>query len=310
MKKAARSFICKHRLHKFAKDALTYVRLYGRPDLFITFTCNPTWPEITRELLPNQKTIDRHDITARVFRQKILKMIDCLTKFKIFGDSLCFIYTIEWQKRGLPHAHILFWLKERIRPEQIDDIISAELPDPNVDPALFNIVKSSMIHGPCGRHNPDSVCMGEDGRCAKRFPKPFINETQTGEDGYPSYRRRSPSDGGHSYTANLGHNIGQFTIDNRWVVPYCPTLSRMFNAHINVEYCHSVKSIKYICKYINKGSDMAMIQIEQQQPVNEIEQYQLGRYVNTDEAFWRIFGFPIHDRFPAVCHLAVHLENG
>jgi hypothetical protein len=41
-------------------------------------------------------------------------------------------------------------------------------------------------------------------------------------------------------------------LDNRWVVPYNPVLSRTFNAHINIEYCNSVKSIKYICKYVNR----------------------------------------------------------
>jgi hypothetical protein len=43
-----------------------------------------------------------------------------------------------------------------------------------------------------------------------------------------------------------------------WIVPYNPVLSKMFQAHINVEWCHSMKSIKYICKYINKGSDQAV----------------------------------------------------
>ncbi|XP_054259370.1 uncharacterized protein LOC128984111 [Macrosteles quadrilineatus] len=45
-------------------------------------------------------------------------------------------------------------------------------------------------------------------------------------------------------------------------------------------------------------------------PVNEIEQFQMGRYISSNEAVWRILGFDIHERFPAVMHLSVHLENG
>ena len=53
----------------------------------------------------------------------------------------------------------------------------------------------------------------------------------------------------------------EIQIDNRWVVPYCPVLSKICNAHFNVEMCNSVKSIKYICKYIHKGSDMAIVEL-------------------------------------------------
>ncbi|GBP91904.1 hypothetical protein EVAR_89855_1 [Eumeta japonica] len=48
-------------------------------------------------------------------------------------------------------------------------------------------------------------------------------------------------------------------------------------------------------------------------PVNkndEITLYQIGRYISSNEAAWRIFGFPIHERDPAVVQLAIHLENG
>lgn len=36
----------------------------------------------------------------------------------------------------------------------------------------------------------------------------------------------------------------------------------------------------------------------------------MGRYISSNEAVWRIFSFPIHERYPTVVHLAVHLENG
>ena len=33
-------------MHEYAQDAIAYVRLYGRPNLFITFTCNQSVDEI------------------------------------------------------------------------------------------------------------------------------------------------------------------------------------------------------------------------------------------------------------------------
>ncbi|GFY07988.1 helitron_like_N domain-containing protein [Trichonephila clavipes] len=51
-------------IQEYAQDAMAYVRHYGRPDLFITFTCNPAWDEIQQLLLPGQSQGDRHDITT------------------------------------------------------------------------------------------------------------------------------------------------------------------------------------------------------------------------------------------------------
>ncbi|GFS74492.1 ATP-dependent DNA helicase [Trichonephila clavipes] len=126
--------------------------------------------------------------------------------------------------------------------------------------------------------------------------------------------RRNPRNGGQSFIKNI--NNTDIDIDNRWVVPYSPLLSKTYNAHINVEFCSSVKSIKYICKYVHKGSDMAVFRVENTNvnapPVNkndEITLYQIGRYISSNEAAWRIFGFPIHERDPAVVRLAIHLEN-
>ncbi|GFQ97538.1 ATP-dependent DNA helicase [Trichonephila clavata] len=86
-----------------------------------------------------------------------------------------------------------------------------------------------------------------------------------------------------------------------------PFWSRTFNVHINVEFCNSVKSIKYICKYVNKGTDQATFGVED---LDEVTRYESGRYISSSEAVWRILCFPIHERFPPVMHLSVHLENG
>ncbi|GFY32140.1 helitron_like_N domain-containing protein [Trichonephila clavipes] len=295
-------------MHEYAQDAMTYVRAYGRPDLFVTFTCNPTWNEIKELLLVGQSSSDRHDITARVFKQKLKCLMDFIINHHVFGEARCWMYSIEWQKRGLPHAHILVWLINKITPDQIDQIISAEIPDKHIDPNLFDVVTKNMIHGPCGAFNNNSSCMS-DGKCTKRYPRKLASDTITDNNGYPLYRRRSVKDGGKSVILKV-RNI-DIEVDNRWIVPYSPLLSKTFKAHINVEYCNSVKSIKYICKYENKGSDMAVFGVgNTAAPLDEINQYQLGRYISSNEAVWRILSFPIHERHPTVIHLAVHLENG
>ncbi|XP_074106851.1 uncharacterized protein LOC141532418 [Cotesia typhae] len=223
-----------------------------------------------------------------------------LTVGRIFGSTKCHMYTIEWQKCGLSYVHILLWLEEKIKSECIDHVISAELPDPDQDPVLFVIIKTTMIHGPCGSFNVRSPCM-VDSKCSKRYPKVILKETETGEDSYPQYRRLSPADG------EISIKLNGVEIDNRWVVPYNPVLLRTFKAHINVECCNSVKSINYLCKYITKGSDQAAFTVED---LDEVSQYEAGRYISSSEAVWRIFRFPIHERFPPVMHFAVHLENG
>ncbi|XP_075208651.1 uncharacterized protein LOC142315251 [Anomaloglossus baeobatrachus] len=298
-------------MHEYTQDAMTYVRKYGRPDLFITFTCNTAWEEIGGHLLPGQKTVNRHDLIARDFKQKLSKIINLIRKSHIYGETQCWMYSVEWQK-GLPHAHILIWLKQKIQPTEIDNIISAELPDPQIDPLLFDTITKNMIHGPCVSVNKNSPCM-IDGRCSKHYPRALVQETQTGQVGYPVYRRRKPGDGGFitKLKMRVGSSLQEIKIDNRWVVPYNPLLSKIFQAHINVESCNSVKSIKYICKYVHKGSDQAVFELQKNRPIiDEVEAFQMGRYISSNEAVWRILGFSIHERYPPVVHLSVHLENG
>ena len=302
-------------MHERTQDAMTYVRAYGRPDLFITFTCNPTWPEVKEHLIKPQQPAHRNDLTARIFRLKIKKLMDTIKKDQgIFGKVRCDMYTIEWQKRGLPHAHLLIWLETKIHSNQLDSFISAELPNPDEDPQLFDIIKKQMVHGPCGALNRTSSCM-KDGQCTKKYPRKFMAQTETDHDGYPLYRRRKPGcdaqgrpNGGFDFQLKMGNR--QVTVDNRWVVPHCPLLSKEFNAHINVEFCSSVKSIQYICKYVNKGSDAAMFGLQNPNSRDEVAEFVAGRYISSNEGVWRTFAFPIHERHPAITTLAVHLENG
>ena len=151
------------------QDAMTYVRERGRPQLFITFTCKLLLNSLTDRLHKTaQDRNDRNDLIARVFHMTAKAFIDVVTKGQLFGKTTCHMYTVEWQKRGLPHVHALFWLKDKITGTKIDDAIRAELPLQNEDPELHEMVKRHMIHGPCGQINPKVPCM-KDGKCTKRF---------------------------------------------------------------------------------------------------------------------------------------------
>ena len=50
-------------MYQLYQNAMAIVSHFGKPDLFVTFTCNPKWLEVTRELLPNQNAADRPDLT-------------------------------------------------------------------------------------------------------------------------------------------------------------------------------------------------------------------------------------------------------
>ncbi|GFX87567.1 hypothetical protein TNCV_1330981 [Trichonephila clavipes] len=160
-------------LQEYTQDTFTYVRTYGRPELFVTFICNPSWQDVTQDLMSGHKATDEHNIVVRVFRLKVQKLMNVVTKGKVFGDVQCHMYSIEWKKRGLPHAHILIWLKQKLLPNQIDNIISTEISDPEEDKNLYDTAIKNRIHGPCGARNPASPCM-QNGKCTKKCPRELI----------------------------------------------------------------------------------------------------------------------------------------
>ena len=284
---------------------MAIVRYCGKPDLFITMTCNALWPEITSELLPGQTAEDRPDIVTRVFKLKLNELMNDLTKRKFFGRAVAFIYVIEYQKRGLPHAHILLILHSADKPRtsaDIDSMVCAEIPCQTTHPELYETIISFNLHGPCGTANPTAPCM-TDGKCSRRFPKAFGDETFPEVDGYPIYRRRN--DGIKVY--KNGH-----IFTNAHVIPYNPILSAKFNCHINVEIATSITAVKYLFKYVYKGHDRAAVTMVNHQGsgnIDEISKYLDSRYVSADESCWRIYGFRMHKHSPSVIRLQLHLPQ-
>ncbi|KAL7543673.1 hypothetical protein ACHAWF_007441 [Thalassiosira exigua] len=155
-------------------------------------TTNPDWPEIKQHLKPGQAALDPPDLVALVFKMKKQALIKDVMKNHIYRKAIARAHSIEFQKRGLPHAHIVFWLApetgKHMNPDQLDKRICAEIPDKEADPVLFELVTKFMLCGPCGPEYPDRACMqGGDRFCRLNFPKDFVLVTQLSDDGYPLY---------------------------------------------------------------------------------------------------------------------------
>jgi hypothetical protein len=402
-------------------DSMAVVRKLGKPDFFITMTCNPNWPEVQRELSPGEKPHMRPDLLTRVFRMKFKELLRDLEVGHVLGRHVAHTSVIEFQKRGLPHAHLLLFVADEDKPrtaEDYDRVICAEVPDPVTQTQLHESVTKFNMHGPCGILNERCPCM-KDGSCTKRFPKPCFPVSTVTEDSYPVYRRRCrysyapanrpareaeamqqnhnvaplhgdniaamldgrdelddlwqqpadriinpvwdlpdddsilrslsppvfntppvaeptpvwslpdddsilrtpspplfnlpqadhvavdfpPVDEGvivENYVINEVHNddahlpqrpvarqirTGLEVLDDKWVVPYNPYLTKKYKCHINVEICSTLTSVKYLYKYVFKGQDRASARIvatnndDQQQPppVDEISRYKDSR---------------------------------
>ncbi|KAF8801157.1 hypothetical protein BYT27DRAFT_7047348, partial [Phlegmacium glaucopus] len=117
------SFIgSEHHMMQLFQDSMAICRAFRKPDIFLTMTANPNWPEIQDQLLEEvpppaganrwrrkQKASDHPDIVACVFEEKKKALVKDIDD-GAFGKVLAMVYTIEFQKRGLPHMHLLLFL--------------------------------------------------------------------------------------------------------------------------------------------------------------------------------------------------------
>jgi len=224
-------------------DSLTIAAIYGPPTFFVTFTCNGDWPEIRSKLHPGQTFTDIPVVVCRVFKQKLSRLMSLFrTMFPNAGNLLYSIQQIEFQKRGLPHAHILLkYAKDCVSPEDIDWVVSAHIPEA-ADEA--EAVRRFMIHPfhhsniisnvPPSPQHPLKYCeKWKDGARMCRFGYPKSNQEETSVDSHRVLYRRGEGDA--------------------FVVPHCLPLIQKFNCHINMEIAGCGHLFQYLFKYVHKG---------------------------------------------------------
>ena len=105
-----------------------------------------------------------------------------------------------------------------------------------------------------------------------------------------------------------------FTLDSQWIVPYNKFTAWKYNAHLNLEAVENVSALKYLFKYVAKGTDKAVFKIvpdenEPEQVYDQIRNWLTGRYLSSMEASYRILAFPISQLDPSVKRLDFHLPG-
>ena len=98
-----------HHMTALAKNALVLVSKFGSPQVFLTLICNPRWPEIVSQLLERQTAFGHPDVTAAVLKSRLDQMKMNIRNGKYFDghETTYTFHVIEYQYRGLPHAHLV-----------------------------------------------------------------------------------------------------------------------------------------------------------------------------------------------------------
>lgn len=280
-------------LREHFKDIMAMTQKLKQP------SANPNWDEIKGELRQRQTPSDRPDLIARVFRLKVKELLVDIVERCVLGPVSGYVYAVEFQKRGLPHIHLVLWLIQGTIPvESVDHFTCAEIPDPIRNPALYEIVTASMVHK-CEKGR----CL-INGQCSRHFPQKFALQTSIPENIHGEagtrveYQRRAPINGGRQFQKN------GVLYNNSHIVPFNAFLLLKYRAHINVEVVTSAGSIKYLFTYICKGADHADVMLQRQ---DEILQYMNARYVGASEAVWHLFEFPMTQQSHQIVRLPVHL---
>jgi len=277
-------FGSRRHLRRNALNALSVVSHKGKATFFLTLTCNQEWTEIQSQLLEGQTAFDRPDIVNQVFHHRLQAFLHNLKGGHYHNLKVVFlIYCIEFQHRGLPHAHIVY--RTEGHPDNcsadervafIDTHVSAEMPESDAGELptstqnrYCELVRKHMIHKcsiavngckkdvncPCKRGYSDTA--------------PAVETTHLDPLGYPIYRRRTDRD--------------------KRVVPHNKEILLAWDGHANLEYAANAKCVLYLYNYLYKGIKSVSVHLGNTETEETL--YLKGRIISSMSAIYRILGY-------------------
>lgn len=243
----------KRAMHKLFLDAMALMRAKGAPTLFFTMACSPADEAILASILwalrqhedgdTSTSATDAFDIVSRVFAEIVKDLIRAIYEYHAYGECAGYTYSIEFQKRRLPHIHLLIILKHPpTTPQAYDEYVTAELPDdlPELE-ELRKLVADRELHA-C-----DDRCLNKNAQCSKHFPFKYCSHTRQLDDtARPLLRRRSPFDGGATIKKRVQGGTELRTFTNADVVPHTPKALKRYRSHQCADIVTGWRGIKYV----------------------------------------------------------------
>jgi DNA replication protein DnaC/predicted peroxiredoxin len=188
--------------NKTLSDLFAMIRQLGIPTWFCTFSAAELsrWPEVIETIeLQNENVVDFSDLdwatkceslrsnpvtAVRMFQERVANFMKTVINSPAnpIGEVIDHFFRVEFQKRGAPHIHCLFWIKDAPKLDDdsddevcefIDQYISSELPDEKEDPLLHEVVKTCQTHS----KTHTKSCKKNNKECRYGFPKPASDAT-------------------------------------------------------------------------------------------------------------------------------------
>ena len=336
-------------------NSLEIVAQRDQPTFFVTLTTDANWREILECLHESQTAFDRPDIVTRVFHEKLKLFLHNLKhgvynnhtkvdgKFEFEHDKdwkpvNYIMHVIEYQHRGLPHAHIVYRTvdaprsprrndsadekaaKQREIAQYVDGWTEADREDGKVIEHLPHIcayrigqlnIAPSIVTTP----DQEAQIILDDIVGEKQLHKCAIGEglCKNTEDtnckeGYEEFTVCNETTfDAHGYPVYKRPRVTDLK-----VVPHNPSMSLDWRAHICVESASRAKCCLYLYGYLFKGNKKARALARKmgRDDQDEVQMYLRGRYLCAMDASWRAYGFHTYPKTePSVKVVAVKLKS-
>jgi hypothetical protein len=227
---------------------------YGAPTSFLTFTMNPYWLDF-QALKRGDGPYSDSAMATIIFRSKMNTLMKFIHSRKMLGKVSAFVGRIEYQKRGLPHAHILLWTDyDTSHVASIEKVVNVRFPRDSPSPDDHDSTsdfRPLIEHYQLHKHS--KRCLNPDKSCRFGCPQSVAQETVFCRHQYLFAREKVEEN----------------------VVIHNPEILAAFRCHHCLEVIHSHQCIGHVLKYCSKNSDDGQVSLEyagyERRPVNRTQ---------------------------------------